>query len=453
MPQRKNGGAGAVHICENRAQSPENLAEVSTRVAQSHHADVNEALVSARATGPLAGIRVLDMTSVVLGPLATQILGDYGAEIVKIESPHGDMMRANGVSLHPGMSSIFLAVNRNKRSLCLDLTKPEGAAALRRIVPICDVLMHNMRVEAIERLGFGYDAVRALHPAIVYCAATGFDEDGPHAGKPAFDDIIQAACGLAAIASTGREQPDYVPTLVADKTTGMAVVNAVLAALFHRERSGQGQYVEVPMLETLTAFVLAEHLGGLTFESRPAPAGYARLLAGGRKPAPTKDGYIGLLPYTADQWLAFLEAAGRNDLAETLGVADRQTRNRNIQKLYALVREITPARTTAEWMSLCEALDIPATPITALDDLPEHPQLKAVGLFQTMEHPSEGTIQYVRPPTKFADTPASVRRPAPRLGEHSKELLREAGFSETEIAELLSIKATIQHGETPADTR
>lgn len=395
-------------------------------------------------TGPLAGIRVLDLTSVVLGPLATQILGDYGADIIKVEGPSGDMMRANGVSLHPGMSSIFLALNRNKRSLCLNLGGVEGADVLRRMIPTADVLVHNMRVEAIERLGFGYGAVAALNPNIVYCAATGFDQDGPDRDKPAFDDIIQAACGLASVASTGREQPDYVPTLVADKTAGMAVVNAVLAALFHRERTGKGQYVEVPMLETLTAFVLAEHLGGLTFDPAPTKAGYARLLAGGRKPAPTKDGYLALLPYTADQWQAFLKVAGRSDLAETLGVADRATRNANIQKLYAALAEITRTRTTAEWIGICGELDIPATPIFTLDQLPDHPQLVATKLFQSMEHPTEGRLRTVRPPTKFSGSPASVRRPAPLLGQHSSELLREAGFGEQEIETLLNTKTITQ---------
>ena len=388
-------------------------------------------------TGPLSGVRVLDLTSVVLGPLATQILGDYGADIIKVEGPAGDMMRANGVSLHPGMSSIFLALNRNKRSLCLNLASAEGAGVLARLIPTADVLVHNMRVEAIERLGFGYTNVAAIHPRIVYCAATGFDQDGPDRDKPAFDDIIQAACGLASVASSGRERPDYVPTLVADKTTGMAVVNAVLAALYHREKSGRGQYVEVPMLETMAAFVLAEHLGGLTFDPAPAKAGYARLLAGGRKPAPTKDGHIGLLPYTAEQWIAFLNEAGRSDLAETLGVADRMTRNANIQKLYAALAEITQTRTTAEWMRICAELDIPATPIYALDDLPEHPQLKATGLFRMMHHPSEGEIRTVRPPTKFSGSPADIRLPAPLLGQQSCELLGEAGFAEGEIDGLL----------------
>jgi crotonobetainyl-CoA:carnitine CoA-transferase CaiB-like acyl-CoA transferase len=395
-------------------------------------------------SGPLRGIRVLDLTSVVLGPIATQILGDYGADIIKVEGPAGDMMRANGVSLHPGMSSIFLALNRNKRSLCLNLALPDGAAVLKRMISSVDVFVHNMRVEAIERLGFGYAAVAAINPKIIYCAATGFDQDGPDRDKPAFDDIIQAACGLASVASTGREQPDYVPTLVADKTTGMAVVNAVLAALFHRERTGEGQDVEVPMLETMTAFILAEHLGGLTFDPSPTKAGYARLLAGGRKPAPTKDGYIGILPYTTDQWLAFLKVADRSDLAETLGVADRMTRNANIQKLYAALAEITRTRTTEEWMRICGELDIPATPIYSLDQLPDHPQIVATKLFQRMEHPTEGIIRTIRPPTKFSASPASVRYPAPLLGENSRELLREAGFAQSEIAALLDAKIVTQ---------
>jgi len=397
------------------------------------------------ATGPLAGVRVLDLTSVVLGPLATQILGDFGADIIKVENPNGDMMRTNGVSLHPGMSSIFLALNRNKRSLCLNLTTPEGKKVLSRLIASVDVLVHNMRVEAIERLGFGYQTVQAINPKIVYCAATGFDQDGPDRDKPAFDDIIQAASGLATIASIGRDKPDFVPTLVADKTAGISVVNALLAALFHRERTGEGQYVEVPMLETMVAFILTEHLGGLTFEPSPTKAGYARLLAGGRQPAPTKDGFLALLPYTTEQWHSFLKAANRPDLIETLAIADRHTRNANIQKIYATLHEITLTRTTAEWMSICNQFDIPATPLYSLDELPEHPQIVATSLFQTMEHPSEGTVRYVRPPTKFARTPAAVRGPAPRVGEHSCEILREAGLQDDEINALLSSNTVKQH--------
>jgi crotonobetainyl-CoA:carnitine CoA-transferase CaiB-like acyl-CoA transferase len=389
------------------------------------------------AAGPLAGIRVLDVTNVVLGPLATQTLGDYGAEVIKVESPAGDLMRSGSYMRRPGMASTFLGLNRNKRSLCIDLRQAEGAAALRRVVPSCDVLVHNMRVEAIERLGFGYAAVKALRPDIVYCVATGFDEDGPDAGKPAFDDIIQAASGLVAITGIGKDAPDFIPTLVADKMTGMAVVNAVLAALFHRQRTGQGQYVEVPMLETVTAFVMAEHLGGLTFEP-PGPVGYTRILGGGRSPSPTKDGHIGILPYTLDRWTALLKAVGRPELAELPMIKDREVRNARSKDVYALLATITRTRTTAEWMELCHELDIPAMPVYGLDELPRHPQLVATKLFQTAEHPTEGTVHYTRPATKFAATPASVRRLAPTLGQHNAEILREVGFTDDDIAALRS---------------
>jgi crotonobetainyl-CoA:carnitine CoA-transferase CaiB-like acyl-CoA transferase len=400
----------------------------------------------APATGPLAGIRILDMTAVVLGPLATQILADYGAEVIKIEGPDGDLVRFSGVSLHPGMSSIFLALNRNKRSLAVDLKTPEGGAILRRLIPTVDVLVHNMRIGPIDRLGFGYRAVAELNPRIVYCTAPGFGQDGPDRDKPAFDDVIQAACGLAAVASNGRDEPDYVRSLIADKTTGMALANAVLAALVHRERTGQGQYVEVPMLETMTAFVLAEHLGGLTFNPPAGKAGYARVLDEGRKPAPTKDGHIGLLPYTTDHWLAFFKAAGKPELAEALGVSDRQKRNANIAEIYRVMAEITRERTTAEWLEFCEAADIPATPIAALDDLPSNPHLTAVGMFKTMRHPSEGEITYVRPSTKFAASPANVRLPAPLLGEHSVQILKELGYADGEIAALTATGVVIQPG-------
>ncbi|KQX21384.1 CaiB/BaiF CoA transferase family protein [Variovorax sp. Root434] len=386
------------------------------------------------AAGPLDGIRVLDLTSVVLGPLATQVLADFGADVIKIEGPEGDLMRANGVSLHPGMSSIFLALNRNKRSVVLDLKAEEGAAALRYLLKTADVLVHNMRVAAIDRLGFGYEAVKAINPRIVYVAATGFQQSGPDRDKPAFDDIIQAACGLASIASVGRDAPGYVPSLIADKTTGLVVSNAVMAALVHRERNGDGQYVEVPMLETMAAFTLAEHMGGLTFPGSTVQAGYARLMNGGRQAARTSDGWIGFLPYTPKHWQAFFSAAGHEEICRRYDLSDRHQLNKNIKSLYRHLGEIMPSRSTDEWLALCEQLDIPATRIYSLDELPRHPQLMASGLFEQREHPTEGPINELRPTTLFQGTPASIRRPAPTLGQHTDEVLKEAGYKAPDLA-------------------
>lgn len=384
-------------------------------------------------------MRVLDLTAVVLGPLATQVLGDLGADVLKVEPLEGDLMRANGVSRHPGMSSIFLAINRNKRSLAIDLKQPEGVAALKRLLPTVDVLVHNMRTAAIARLGLGPDDCLALNPRLVYALATGFGEGGPDAGKPAFDDVIQAASGLASLqglAGGAGQAPDYIPSLIADKTTGLVLANAVLAALYERCHSGRGQVVEVPMLETMAAFTLAEHLGGLSFEPATAPAGYARLLSGGRKPVATRDGHVAMLPYTGAHWRALFTRAGRPELADTHQVDDRHARNARVQALYADMAAIARGFTTDGLLALCAQADIPATRLYALDELPEHPHLKAVGLFQPVVHPSEGPMLAVRPTSLFSRTPAELALPAPRLGEHTEALLREAGLDDAALAAL-----------------
>ena len=400
------------------------------------------------APGPLSGLRVIDLTAVVLGPVATQILADYGAEVIKVESPEGDLMRANGVSRHKGMSSIFLNLNRNKRSVALDLKTAAGREALLRLIATADVLVHNMRVKAIERLGLGYDAVKAVKPDIIYCVATGYGESGSHAGQPAFDDVIQGACGLADLIGREGGKPEYPPTLLADKIAGMATANAVLAALVHRARTGEGQHVEVPMFETMVAFTLAEHLGGKTFVPETAPAGYARLLQGGRKPAPTLDGHVALLPYTTEHWRRFFTHFGRADLAAKYDVGDRHERNRRAGEMYAELRAITALHPTQALMAACRELDIPITEIYAIDQLDQHPHVQSVGLLDQCEHPSEGAMVVIRPTALFSRTPASIRSPAPKLGQDTDAVLADAGFAAAEIEALH--QAGVVHGPQPS---
>lgn len=385
------------------------------------------------ASGPLQGVRVLDLSAVVLGPIATQVLGDFGADVIKIESREGDVMRGNGTR-NGGMSSIFLNINRNKRSLVVDLKTPEGVDVVRRLAKDVDVVVHNMRVKAINRLGLGYESLSKINPRLVYCVATGFDQDGPDRDKPAFDDTIQAACGLVGLTAGEGETPTYVRTLIADKTAGLALANAVMAALYCQARTGQGQYVEVPMFETLVSFMLAEHLGGLAFDPPAGPAGYARLLGkGSRTPVVTSDGHIAILAYTVVHRRALFEELGVPELAEKYGAKSNGTLG-----MYDELSTFTRHNTTAYWLDVCARLDIPATRIYTLDELPQHPQLRAIGLFQPTEHATEGQIVTVRPTTKFSATPACVRSLAPTLGEHSQDVLRELGYDDTAIADLIN---------------
>lgn len=375
--------------------------------------------------GPLAGITVVDLTSVVLGPIATQLFADYGADVIKVEAPAGDIIRSNGVSRKKGMGSIYLSLNRNKRSIVLDLKNEQDKDTLRKLIGRADVLVHNMRVKAIEKLGFGYEATRTLNPGLIYCVATGFGQDGPDKDKPAFDDIIQASCGFVGVSSLGKAAPEYSPNLIADKTVGLYMANAVMAALVYRGQHGKGQYVEVPMLETMASFVLSEHMAGLAFPGSKEPAGYKRIVDGGRRPYRTKDGWIGVLPYTERHWRAFFNAVDRDELISEFDIADRHKRNERIQEIYAALASITPLRTTEEWVGVCSSLDIPVTPIYSLDDLLEHPHLKAVGFFEESEHPTVGNIRQVRPVIRFSETPLSLYRHAPELGEHTDEILEQ----------------------------
>lgn len=389
-------------------------------------------------TTPLAGTRVLDLTSVVLGPLATQILGDLGAEIIKIEPPEGDIMRFIGPARHRDMGHIFLNLNRNKRSLVLDLKKPEAARVLVSLVERSDVFMHNIRPQAMARLGFDWERLKKVNPSLVYCSAHGYGQDGPLADRPAFDDIIQGGCGLAGLEEARDGEAHFVPTLAGDKTVGLTMVYAVLAALVELARTGEGQAVEVPMLEVMTAFVLAEHMGGMTFEPPLGAPGYLRTLGPHCRPHKTADGHICLLPYTKRHWHDFFMIAGRPELADDPRLADIATRSRHVGELYALVAECVRDAPAAVWLAKLKAADIPCGPVNRLSDLPNDEQLSAVDFLPLVDHPSEGKIRMARPPVKFAGARSEPRRPAPRLGEHSREILAEAGLGREEIEDLFA---------------
>jgi crotonobetainyl-CoA:carnitine CoA-transferase CaiB-like acyl-CoA transferase len=389
-------------------------------------------------TGPLKGFRILDLTTVLFGPFGTQTLGDWGAEIIKVETLTGDTWRTSGQFRNRGMSGQFMATNRNKRSIALDLKHPDGKEVLRRLIPTVDALVSNIRPAGLARLGFGYETCAALNPKIVFAVATGFGQDGPWRARPAFDEIIQAASGFASAMGTD-EEPAFVPSLIGDKICGMALTSAVTAALLHRERTGEGQMVEVPMLETLAAFNSIEMFGGMAFVPPIGPSGYKRMKA--RRPVRTKDGWLTMLPYSGANWCAFFEAVGHPECIEEFSVRDPVARARNIDRIYDRMRDIAPSRTTAEWEELLLSIDVPHTGFAKLSEVMEQPHLKAVELFQELDHPSEGKIRQARPPARFAASPASIRRLPPRLGQHTREVLREVGYADGEIEKLVEEKA------------
>jgi len=391
-------------------------------------------------SAPLEGIRVVEMTSVVLGLYACQMLGDLGADVIKIEPPGGDTNRNLGPHRNNSdMGSMYLGCNRNKRSVALDLKSGRGRSAALEIIKTADVVVHNFRPQAMERLGLDYEAVKVVNPEVVYCATYGYSKKGPYGNKGALDDSIQAASGVAVLQSMVEGEPRYLPTIIADKTTAMVVVQSVLAALFHKERTGEGQEIEVPMFESMVSFVMTEHLWGQSFEPPIGKAGYVRLMASHRRPYKTRDGqYLAVLPYWDNHWRTFCELVGRPELAEDERFIDMATRLKNINESYRVTGEIIASRDRAEWLELLGDTKVPMMVVNSLDDLIEDPHLVESGFWQEFDHPTEGRIRTSSPPMNFSKTPASIRSLGPRLGENSTEVLLDVGLDQATIDSMLA---------------
>ena len=395
--------------------------------------------------GPLYGLRVLDLTNTLMGPYATQILADMGAEVVKVESPGGDPVRGLGPCRNPGMGAIFLQVNRGKRSLMLDLKNEAGRDALLKLAARSDLLVYNMRPQVMTRLGIGYDAIAAVKPDIVYAGLFGFGQDGPLAARPAYDDLIQGAAALPTLAvQAGGAAPRYVPLALVDRVVGLYGVGAIMAALWHRERTGEGQRLDIPMFETMASFVLADHMGGRLFDPPLGPPGYARLLSRDRRPYATRDGFVCALIYNDGQWRRFFGAIGRPEVwTDDPRFVTISERTRHIDAIYGMVAEILATLGTEECVALLEGADIPVSRLATLDDLIEDSHLAAKGFFVEIDHPTEGRLSMPGIPGVFSHSAAAIGSPAPRLGEDGPAILREAGFSDTDIAGLTAAGVTL----------
>jgi crotonobetainyl-CoA:carnitine CoA-transferase CaiB-like acyl-CoA transferase len=386
-------------------------------------ADALWSLAVPAATGPLAGVRVLDLTTVVMGPSATQMLGDLGADVIKIETSGGDSLRWIGPWRHPGMGPLYLQANRNKRSVVLDLKSPADKARVMALVRQADVLISNVRPQGLQRLGLDYDSVSRVNPALIYCAAVGYGSAGPRAGKAVYDDLMQAASGIAGLFRAVDGTPRYAPVNICDRTVGLHVVIAVASALYHRERTGEGQFVEVPMFETMAQFVLADHIGGAAFVPAQGSMGYRRLLSRTRGPYATRDGHLSIAVYLDRHWREFCALVGSADLTRTdPRFATQETRTQCAEEMGRFLASHLASRTNAEWLALLDAADIPACAVNSIEDLLVDEHLQAVNFFETIEHPTEGTLRHCRFPLHFSRSPVSLQRLAPNLGEHEGEV-------------------------------
>ena len=399
--------------------------------------------------GALAGIRILDLTTVQMGPWCTRICADLGADIIKVEAPEGDSSRyTGGKARNRGMGGSFQHNTRGKRSIALDLKQPAARDAILRLARDAQAFASNIRPAALDRLGLGYTAVREVNPNIVYLSMVGYGSGGRYAGRPAYDDLIQAASGIPMLLARSTGAPRFIPMAAIDRIVGSAAANALLAGLLAQQRQGIGQFIEVPMFETMVQFVLAEHMQGATFDPPLGPPGYPRTLSRSRRPYTTRDGkVIAVLPYNDGQWRRFFEAMGKAEMLRSdPRFADIAARTANIDALYDMVGEEVAQRDLAEWIDLLPKLDVPHmvphTLETALDD----PHLADRGFFHFVDHPSEGRLRMMREPSTWSETPPPEDTLAPRLGQHTREVLAEAAYTPAEIDAMIAARAAFTDG-------
>lgn len=387
-------------------------------------------------SGPLDGIRVIDLTSVVMGPYASSVLADYGADVIKVEPPAGDVMRKSGPMRNADMGHFYLSLGRNKRSVVLDLKQDRGREVLLRLARDADVLVYNIRPQAMARLGLGYETLQALNPRLVYAGAYGFSQKGPYARRPAYDDLIQGMCGIPWLAQqAGADKPRYAPMVLVDRMAGLQLCTAITTALVYRERTGRGQRVDVPMFEGMLSVVLGEHLAGEQFVPAAGPSGYQRSLARDRRPYRTRDGYICVLVYNDKHWRSFFAAIGQPQTFDgDARFASQNERLKHIDHVYGYLSELLATRTTDEWLRVFEQADIPAARLYSIDDIVADEHVQATGFVQTVRHPTEGDIRITAIPTEWSESRPENRRPAPVLGEHTREVLLESGYSDGDIA-------------------
>ncbi len=395
------------------------------------------ASIQTRKQGPLNGVRIIDTTSVLFGPYCTQLLGDFGADIIKVEGLDGDTVRGAGTGKSPGMSGVFMGTNRNKRSVAIDIKTPSGKKAILDLIKNADVFVTNIRRKALERLGLDYEALRILNPALIHASALGYGRGGPYEDRPAFDDTTQAISGLASLQAAMNGVPGYVATAVADKISGLTLALAVVAAVRHKDVTGEGQQVEVPMFETMVAFNMVEHLAGRTFEPPTGPAMYSRTISKFRKPYRTLDGYMAVMPYNDAQWGRFFNLIGKPDLISDPRFNSMAARTENVDALYGLLEQEVSKCSTEWWQDALERADIPSVPVKSIEDLLSDEHLCARGFFKHIDHPTEGKLVSVSSPIEMSKSPVSVRWHAPRHGQNTQEVLREIGYDDERLADLL----------------